>query len=235
MALAAENMLLLVIVQTGIVTIALGFSIWAAFAASSQANTARRAIEESERPHLLIHFEDSGAQSLLWGTDMVRPTTLVFHNYGKSPGYIRAYHVKFSARTKAEGWPPPIDWRRVATVTTEPFGVIVPPGGCSDLRTFDARADVSKEVSDAIDYREREWFMQGVLLYSSMDRVSYVYGFTFKVHGGIWHIGEPDWRKGHLYNWNERRYPEPMLVRLRRWLATRLARLAVSIEPKAPA
>lgn len=233
MALAAESMFTIALVQTGILIAALVFSIWAARAASDQARIARISLEEDDRPHLLIHFEDSGAQTLLWGTEMLRPTTLVFHNYGKSPGYLRAHHVKFSARTKAEGFPPPLDWRRTQAVI-EPFGVIVPQEKDSDLLTFDARNDVPKEVSDAIDYRERDWYMQGILLYSTMDRVSFVYGFTFKIENGIWHVGEPDWRKGHLYNWNDRHYPEARFQRFRRWLATRLARAAVMIEPRAP-
>lgn len=231
MAVAAESMFNIALTQTGLVLAALAFSIWAALSSHSQARTARQALEESERPHLLIHFSDTGAQSLLWGTDMVRPTKLVFHNYAKSPGYIRAYAVQFSRRTEEEGYPPPFDWRR-ATATIAPFGAIVAPEGDSHEFEFDARDDVPPEEAAKIDYNKRRWFMQGVLLYGSMSRLGYVYGFAFRYEDGEWRIGEPDFRQGDEYNWNRRWTPGPVIDQLRRWTAEKLRSAAEAIAPK---
>lgn len=220
------------VTETGLLVFTLILSGWAALAASSAARTARRELEELERPNLLVNFTESGAQDGLWGTDMPAPTKLVFHNYGRSPGFMVTFYARHFLRTKEQGLPHPVMWDD-HNAPIFPYGSIVKHDGDSEVFTVNARdfytgEDVMKLGKEAV------WYLQGFAAYHDTMSGLYNVGFTFVYADGEWRIAQVgDWRDMNKYNYSYRRNRPTLLSKGKRGLARALRGTAERLSPTA--
>lgn len=231
----ARNQFWISLVESLLLVGTLVLSGWAALAASSAARTARRELEELERPHLLLHFDDHGVE-IVDGVSRVTGETVVrLHNYGRSPGFVVAMDAQFHFRKPEDGMPEPVSWIK-KPVRIFSFGSIVRPDGDSEAFRFRARDDIS-EADEASIGKEGIWYFHGFAGYHDTMRGLFTVGFCYELEEGEWRISAaPAFSDNQKYNYSERHKRRSFVRRSAHSAAKRAAAflrsLANALSPK---
>jgi hypothetical protein len=190
-AAAASKMARLAFWQTvvgvgGLVAVAftLALNAVATFAATDQAKTARRALEDLERPYLLAEIKQrpQGYNAVFREASGARPfdtsdtTEYRFRNHGRSPALLVKYNRARIGRWASQGSPPPID-PLTDSGFPAPHGVVVPVGKRSQKfevvgEFWPADPNLRQGPQDNLVW----WFM-GYAVYRDMTGNTYALGF----------------------------------------------------------
>lgn len=228
----AGNQFWATIVETGLLVVTLFLSGWAALAASSAAKTARRELEELERPNLLVHFKETGAVESEGLIDMPNETKFVFHNYGRSPGFMVTVNSRLHYRKDEDGLPEPVNWmRKRARIFS--YGSIIKQDGESEIFSAKARDWVSEDDVRRIG-RYGRWYLLGFAGYHDSMNGLYTLGFCMVFEDGEWRIAAADSvEDNRKYNYSKR-YRRPKLgVQVARGVGKVLRKGADKLAPLA--
>lgn len=165
------------------VLLTLALNAVATLAATDQARTARRSIEELERPYLFARVGgDNSGPPTAFAPERQRmephePIEYYFVNHGRSPALITRYKRRRYRRRYSEGPPPPIDpdgdegW-------PAPHGVVVPAG--QDSQAFQVLEFPGQSTPpQGIDDIEIWYFIGYVVYQDTSGSAEYVKGFCY--------------------------------------------------------
>lgn len=231
MAVAAESMRDIALVQSGILILALGFSVWAAFASHRQAVASEQTLASIDGAHLLVEFEDTGLRDLGYGPDIMRATKWFLRNYGETVAFIRWRHAQLLILPKGSTIEP-FDWRGHFGGAM-PHGVIAAPNDVSI--SFEAEVPSGISLGDKPHTLEKgeTCYLQGFVAFTDNGPNVHIYVFTYIYEDGlfrIYHTGR--FEENDKYNAYYRRYRPNRWRLLRSSMARRLRKVAQWVEPK---